>query len=533
MVGHVRALLEAMAANPRQTLGELSLLNASERRELLIAWSATTADPPSQSPMHALFEAQAAHAPGAVAVRSGGHALSYGELERLANQLAHALRKRGVGPGVLVGICMRRGHGMVVALLGILKAGGAYVPLDPDYPPERLAFMLEDCGAKLLLTEESLARTLSPLPPACEVMLLDREAEALAIEPWESPRAKMDPSDPAYAIFTSGSTGKPKAALLSHAGLANLAASEFRLYGVGPESRVLQFSSLSFDTSLSEIAMALCSGATLYVEDRQTLMPGPDLEDYVAREEITVLSLTPSALAVLDPAAVPSVSLVVVGGEACRIELAARWAGRCRFFNAYGPTEATITATCVEYRDGAAPPNIGRALPNVRVYVLDDHGNLCPVGVPGELCIGGVGVALGYINRPQLTAERFVRDPFSAAAGARMYRTGDVARWRDDGALEHLGRLDFQVKVRGFRIELGEIEANIAAQPEVRESTVIAREDIAGDPRLVAYLVPRDGQLDVTQLQEQLLLRLPHYMVPSAFVVLQALPRLPNGKVDR
>ncbi len=533
IIGQVRTLLEAIAISPHQKVGEISLLTSAERHELLVEWNDTATDDPAAAPIHELFEAQVARTPEAVAVVSDGRTLSYGELDRRANQVAHALRKRGVGTDALVALCVNRSPGMIVALLGVLKAGGAYVPLDPEYPAERLAFMLKDCGAKLLITEDCLRTKLSPLPVTCEVMYLDRDAEALAAEPQHAPRSKVDLSSLAYAIYTSGSTGQPKAALLTHRGLSNLAANESRLYGIGPHSRVLQFSSLSFDASLSEIAMALCSGATLYVEARDAILPGPDLEGYLEREKITVLSLTPSALAVLDPAAAPSVEQLIVGGESCPADLAARWAGRCRFFNTYGPTEATIVATYIEYRDGTRPPNIGRPLPNVRVYLLDRKLEPVPVGLPGELYIGGVGVARGYLNRPELTAERFLPDPFCGRRGALMYRSGDFARWRPDGQIEFIGRIDNQVKIRGYRIELGEIEAGIVQHPEVSQVVVIAREDTPGDKCLVAYVVAENPAADLAdQLRAHLKLSLPEYMVPSAFVTLDKLPLTPNGKVD-
>jgi amino acid adenylation domain-containing protein len=395
--------------------------------------------------------------------------------------------------------------------------------------------MLEDCGAKVLITEESLPALLLPrLPTDSEVIYLDRDAEALAAERQDEPRSEVDSSHLAYAIYTSGSTGRPKAALLTHRGLLNLAVSEIRLYGIGPQSRVLQFASLSFDTAISEIAMALCSGGALYVERRDTILPGPDLERYLDREKITVLSLTPSALAVVDAAAAPSVKQVIVGGEPCSAELAARWAGRCRFFNAYGPTETTVTTTYVEYRDGALPPLIGQPLPNVRIYLLDRVLEPVPVGVAGELYIGGIGVARGYLNRPQLSAECFLADPFCDTPGALMYRTGDFARWRLDGQIDFIGRLDNQVKLRGFRIELGEIEAGIARHPAIRQVVVLAREDIPGDKRLVAYLVAENPPADlVEQLRTLLHAGLPGHMVPAHFVILDALPLTPNGKVDR
>lgn len=533
MLGHLQTLLEGMAAHPQARLKDLRLLTETERHQLLVEWNDTATALPAGRCMHEIIAEQAARTPDATAVVSDGRTLSYGELDRRANQLAHALRKRGVGPDFLVGLCVDRSAAMIIALLGVLKAGGAYVPLDPDYPAERLAFMLDDCGARLLITEDGLRQTLSSIPLACEVIYLDRDAAALDAERRDAPRSKVDLSNLAYAIYTSGSTGQPKAALLTHRGLLNLAASEFRLYGIGPQSRVLQFASLSFDASLSEIAMALCSGATLYVEQRQTILPGPDLEHYLEREQITVLSLTPSALAVLDPAAAPSIEQLIVGGEPCSAELAAVWAGRCRFFNTYGPTETTITATYVEYRDGTRPPNIGRPLPNVRAYILDRELEPVPVGVPGELYIGGIGVARGYLNRQGLTAERFLPDPFRDSPEAVMYRSGDFVRWRPDGQIEFIGRIDNQVKIRGNRIELGEIKTYIEQHPDVRQVVVIAWEDTLGDKNLVAYVVAENPPADlVDQLRANLKRSLPEYMVPSAFIALDKLPLTPNDKVD-
>lgn len=534
MLGHLRMLLEGMAAHPQVRLKDLPLLTAAERHQLLVEWNDTDIDYPADALLHKLFEAQAARTPDAVAVVSDGRTLSYGELDRRANQLAHALRKRGVGPDVLVGLCLNRTPDMVVALLGVLKAGGAYVPIDPEYPAERIAFMLKDCAAKVLITEESCRASLPPLLAVSEVIYLDRDAKTLAAERQDEPQSEVDPSHLAYAIYTSGSTGQPKAALLTHRGLFNLAVSEIRLYGIAPQSRVLQFASLSFDAAISEIAMALCSGATLYVEGRETLAPGPELERYLEREKITVLLLTPSALAMLDPIAVPSVEQLIVGGEPCSAELAARWAGRCRFFNTYGPTETTVTTTCVEYRDGAMPPLIGRPLPNVRVYLLDQALEPVPVGVTGELYIGGIGVARGYLGRPKLSAERFLPDPFRNRSGGTMYRTGDFGRWRADGQIEFIGRTDDQVKIRGFRVELGEIEAALQQHPAVREVAVIAREDAPVDKRLVAYVAAANPPADlVDQLRVLLRVSLPEYMVPAHFVTLEALPLTPNGKVDR
>jgi amino acid adenylation domain-containing protein len=534
MAAHWRTLLQGMVANPRARVQELPLLDAAERRQLLVEWSGAQSSLPVDALFHQIFEAHADRTPDAVAVVSGGRSLTYRELDRRANQLAHALRKRGVEPDVLVGLCVNRTPDMIVALLGILKAGGAFVPLDADYPAERLAFMLEDCRAQMLVTEEKLRAKLPTLPAGCQVLHLDGNARALGSEPEDAPHLQIAAESLAYAVYTSGSTGQPKAALLTHRGLANLAMCEKQLYGIRPDSRVLQFASLSFDASLSEIAMALCSGATLYVEARDVILPGPDLERYIRRTRISVFSLTPSALTMLDPAAVPSLETVIAGGEPCTAELAARWAGRCRFFNAYGPAEATVDSTYVEYRDGLAPPLIGRPLPNVRIYILDRALQPVPVGVAGELYIGGVGVARGYLNRPDLNAERFVPDPFSGALEARMYRSGDFARWRPNGHIEFIGRRDGQIKIRGFRIELGEIEAALQRHPLVQACATIVRKDTLGEPQLVGYVVPRGGDGPaVGTLREHLRRSLPEYMVPATFVFLDALPLTPSDKVDR
>jgi len=534
MLGHLQTLLEGMEANLQVRLRDLSLLTPAEHRRLLVEWNNMSSEQPSDALLHDLIEAQAARTPNAVAVVSGGQALSYGELDRRANQLASALRKRGVGPEVLVGLCTNRTAATIIALLGVLKAGGAFIPLDPEYPEDRLAFMLEDSGAKVLVTEESV-RTLSfLLPSVCDVIYLDKDAPTLAAESHETPPSDVEPSNLAYAIYTSGSTGRPKAVMVTHRGLCNLAINEKRLYGIGPQSRVLQFASLSFDTSLSEIALALCSGAALYIEAKATTLPGRTLERYIDHEKITVLSLTPSALAMLDPEVTPSVEAVIVGGEPCPTALALRWQDRCRFFNAYGPTETTITTTYAEYRHGELPPLIGRPFPNVRVYILDKWLQPVPVGVSGELYVSGVGVARGYVGRPNLSAERFIPDPFSDKAGALMYRTGDFGRWRSDGQIDFVGRIDDQVKIRGFRIELGEVEAVLCEHPDVRQAAVHLWQVKANDVRIVACCVPLSaGALAPIRLRKHLHARLPEYMIPQHFLAVDQIPLTPIGKVDR
>jgi amino acid adenylation domain-containing protein/non-ribosomal peptide synthase protein (TIGR01720 family) len=459
--------------------------------------------------------------------------LTYGALNRRANQLAHHLRALGVGPETLVGVCLERSLELVVALLGVLKAGGAYVLLDPEYPAERLAFMLADAGAPVLLTQ---APVLERLPrQGAHVVCLDMEWPLIARQPEENLVGGAQPEHLAYVIYTSGSTGTPKAVLLEHRGLCNLVAAQIRDFAMGPRSRVLQFAALGFDAVVSEVFVTLVAGATLCLARRERLLPGPGLTTLLREQRITSVTLPPSALAVLPADDLPDLRSILSAGEPCSAEIVARWAPGRQFFNAYGPTEATVGVTLAACSpDGRSPP-IGRPIANKRVYLLDAHLEPVPVGVAGELCIGGVGLARGYLGRPDLTAERFVPDPFAAIPGARLYRTGDLARYRADGAIEFLGRTDHQVKIRGFRVELGEVEAVLGRHPGVREAVVLAREDTPGDKRLVAYVIAEVPAAAPTigQLRSYLKERLPEYMVPTAFMMLDALPLTPNGKVDR
>ncbi len=531
-VAHYRALLESAAGTPSARISELALLTEGERRQLLVGWNETAADFPREACVHELFERQAAATPDALALKfvgadGAGVALSYRELDARADRLARHLSRRGAGPEQVVGLCVERSAEMLVGVLGVLKAGAAYLPLDPSLPRERLSSMLEDAGARLVLTQGSLSEKVRT--SGAEVVLLDEDWEATAREPHPCAPSGALPDNLAYVIYTSGSTGRPKGVAVTHRGLCNLVAAQTRAFGVGAESRVLQFASLGFDASASEIFMALATGATLFLTDRDTLVSVDALTRFLREHDITTLTLTPTVLALIDPAAVPRLQTVISAGEACPAEVAARWSRGRRFFNAYGPTEASVCASFAEYedngddacvdkrddqrvdehddihvdgrdderdarRDVQGPP-IGRPLSNVRVYVLDKNLRPVPVGVAGEIYVGGVGVARGYYNRPGLTAAAFVPDPFGgvahAEAGGRLYKTGDAARIMPDGQIRFLGRLDQQVKLRGFRIELGEVEAVINSHPAVSESVVVAREDVPGDARLVAYVLPR------------------------------------------
>ena len=527
MAGRLVRLLEAALADPERAIGGLEILAPAERRTILREWN-DTARAVAPATLPELFAAQVAKTPDATAAVFEADSLSYGELDARSSQLAHHLRALGVGPEVVVGLCLERSLEMLVALLAILKAGGAYLPLDPDYPRERLAFMLEDAGAPVLVTHSALRARLPG--HGARIVCLDADGPAIAQHPTSAPASGLLPQNPAYVIYTSGSTGAPKGVVVAHSGIPNLAATQIDRFAITSEARILQFAPLSFDAAIWEIAAALASGAALVCtgSGAQRRCSGTWL---IHAQGVTHATLPPVLLADL-PEDLPLQTLIVAG-EACPAAVVARWSPGRRMINAYGPTETTVCATMSEALVGALVPPIGRPIWNTRVYVLD--GGLQPVaaGVCGELYIAGAGLARGYLGRAGLTAERFVADPFGAA-GSRMYRTGDLARWRGDGVLEFLGRADAQVKLRGFRIEPGEIEAALVRHGEVAQAAVIAREDGAGGKRLVAYVVAAAERIvDAAALRGHLAGSLPDYMVPSAFVVLDRLPLTPNGKLDR
>jgi amino acid adenylation domain-containing protein/non-ribosomal peptide synthase protein (TIGR01720 family) len=540
LTGHLHTLLLGMAAAPESPVAALPILPAAERHTLITELNATAFAYPEDACIHELFEAQAARTPEAPALVFGGKTLSYGELNGRANRLAHALRKRGVGPDVLVGVCMERSVEMVVALYGILKAGGAYVPFDPEYPKDRLSFMLEDTRVPVVLTQHHLEGVLPE--HTAEEIRLDAEWMAIASEPESNPgRAGLSLDTLAYAIFTSGSTGRPKGALNAHRGILNRLQWMQRAYPLGAGDRVLQKTPFSFDVSVWEFFWPLMFGATLVVAKPDGHKDPAYLAALIEEQKITTTHFVPSMLKAfvddLVAARCPSLTRVFCSGEALPASLVdaffTRIAG-AELHNLYGPTEAAVDVTYFACRPGAAIVPIGRPVDNTRIYLLDDRMEPVPTGVRGELYIGGVQVGRGYLNRPELTAERFVADPFSAAPGARLYRTGDVARYLSTGDIEYLGRADFQVKIRGFRIELGEIETALAEHAGVREAAVLAREDVPGDKRLVAYLVLRGAEApSVGELRTFLEGRLPAYMVPSAFVTLEAFPLSAAGKLDR
>jgi len=480
--------------------------------------------------MHELFEAQVALTPQHTALVYEGQQLSYEELNARANQIAHYLRRAGVGPDVLVGIMLERSLQMVVALLGVLKAGGAYVPMDPRYPSERLRYMMRDAGVALTITEERWVASVEG-----RMLRLDRETEVITTESQANLASGVSPENLAYVIYTSGSTGQPKGTMVSHRGLCNLSDAQIETYGLTNNDRVLQFSSLSFDASIFEIVMALRVGARLFIANPESQLPGPALLSLLRNEAITSITLPPSVFAALPVEELPDLKTITVAGEACPSDLVNRWAANRRFFNAYGPTEATVWSTIDKCDAGDTKPAIGRPIRNTQIYLLDEHLEPVPVGVTGELHIGGVGLARGYLNRPDVTAARFIPNRFSTESGTRLYRSGDLARFLPDGRIEFLGRIDDQVKIRGFRIELGEIEATLSSHPAVRECVVVVREDTPKEKRLIAYVVfgRLTEAINTSELISYLRNYLPDYMVPATFVVLDDLPLTPNGKVNR
>ena len=538
LLEHLRTLLEGAAVRPDLPLADLPLLSAAEAEELR-AWSQGAPAVAGAPTAPELFAAQAERAPTAPALLQGEERITYGELAHRAEELARHLRSLGIGPESLAALCFGRSPRLVEAVLGTLFAGGAYLPLDPDYPPERLRLLLEDSGARFLLTTSGLAGRLSALAgPAVRIVPLDREWTDGSSQGFSPALPPLHPEQLAYVIYTSGSTGRPKGVQVRHGGIPNLAAAQRRAFDVGPGGRVLQFSSPSFDASVWEMWMALASGAALVLAPREELLPGPGLLALLGRQGITHATLPPTALAALPvgaPEQLPALRVLIVAGEPCPVPLARLWAPGRRFFNAYGPTESTVCTTLHEttgHESERVP--IGLPLPGMRVHVLGPGLAAVPVGVPGELLLGGIALARGYLDRPEVTAERFVPDPFGDRPGDRLYRTGDLVRWRLDGALDFVGRVDDQVKVRGFRIEPGEIEAALALHPAVREAAVSVRPDRRGDGILVAWVTAEAASPpSVAELRGFLRGRLPEFMIPSAFVVLDTLPLNPHGKVDR
>jgi amino acid adenylation domain-containing protein len=538
MMNHFQNLLAGLVANPEDRISHLPLLSKAERHQLLVEWNDTKTDYPADRCIQDLFEQQVESAPDAVALFCENERVTYRELNSQANQLANYLQGRGVGPDTRVGICIARSPGMIVALLGILKAGGAYVPLDPDYPQARLKFMLKDARVPVLLTQRSLLQNLPP--SAAEVICIDDLPEKIARESQANPEIVTNADNLAYVMYTSGSTGKPKGVAAKHRNVVRLVKNT-NYANFSADEVFLQFAPVSFDAATFEIWGSLLNGAPLALMSpaKASLQ---ELGLALKRYRVTTLWLTAGLFSLmvenhLDD--LRGLRQLLAGGDVLSVPHVRRVVEElkdCRLINGYGPTENTTFTCCYPLKDlakvnGSVP--IGYPISNTAVYILDAWMNPAPIGVPGELYIGGDGLAHGYLDRPELNAERFVRDPFSTGSGARLYKTGDLVRYRATGEIEFLGRIDNQVKVRGFRIELGEIESALAEHASVREAVVVARKD-EGDKHLVAYLTAREGrELIVDELRGFLQQKLPDHMVPSVFVVLESLPLSPSGKVDR
>ena len=525
-------------------------LSADERQRILVEWNRTGADYPREKCIFELVEEQVRRTPDATAVEHHDQALSYREFNRRANQLAHHLRKHGVGPDTPVGVSLAPSFSLTVALLAVLKAGGACLPLDPAYPKDRLEYMAHDARISLLLTEDAIADNLSAdlAGTGTKIIRLDSGWKEIASESGENLERNVAPENLAYLIYTSGSTGKPKGVMLPHRGLVNYIMAAIRLYGLTASDRQLQFSSISFDIAIEEMFPTWAAGATLVLRSRDFSLAGSDFLAWARRQRLTFITVATAywhelvhELKESGTALPETLRLVVVGGEKAQLQALEAWrkiaGGRVRWINTYGPTEASVIATSYEPPISGPLPEplpIGRPITNAKIYILDE--NLEPVapGEEGELHIGGPGLARGYLNAPEATAAKFIADPFSLEPGARLYKTGDLASYRPNGEIEFRGRRDFQVKIRGFRVEPGEIETALGRDPSVREAVVLLDEDSAAGKRLLAYVVPASGaQPTAAGLRHHLKGLLPDYMVPGGFVFVRELPLTPNGKVDR
>jgi amino acid adenylation domain-containing protein len=536
MLKSFQTLLKVIASNPDERISSLPFLSEAERRRVLFEWNDTTEKYPRDRCIHQLFEAQAKHSPDAVAVVFEGRQLTYAELNRRANQLAHLLAKLLVGPEALVGICMDRSLEMLISVLGVLKAGGAYVPLDPLFPRKRLEFMLDHAGVAVLLTQQHVAVELDARSE--QVICLERDLKLIEAEKAENPVVQTTPDNLAYVIYTSGSTGQPKGVQISHGSVINFLSSMRRRPGFTQQDTLLAVTTLSFDIAGLELFLPLMAGGRVVIAGRDALTDTARFIELIEESGATAMQATPAVWRLLlDVGWKGNENLrILCGGEALLRSLAAELSEKGdSLWNLFGPTETTIWSTIDQVQPGDKLVSIGKPIANTQVYVLSHDLQPVPIGLAGELYIGGDGLARGYLNAADATAQKFLPDPFGARTGARLYRTGDAARYLPDGKLEFLGRLDHQVKIRGHRIELGEIETALLQHPALREAVVVARNEGAGDKRLVAYIVAAREQLSptVNELRRHLREQLPDYMLPAAFVILPALPLTANGKINR
>ncbi len=536
LLGHFQTLLENIVSNPSVPVSQLELMSPDERRQVVTKWNLTSREYSEDNCLHQLFESQVLKTPDAIAVEFQEQKLTYRELNERANQLAHHLRKRGVAPDSRVALYVHRSLEMMVALLAIMKAGGAYVPLDPMFPRERLEFMLQDAGVAMLVTQAAL---LDVLPTqAAQIVCIDRDWSAIAQESAESPATEVTPASLSYVIFTSGSSGRPKGVQIEHRSLVNFLTSMGNRPGISKDDALLAVTTLSFDIAGLELYLPLINGAKIILASREDAADGQRLLNLLNSSRATMMQATPATWQMLIDAGWTGTAglKALCGGEALSSSLAEHVLVRCsELWNMYGPTETTIWSTLYKVETCCSGTvSIGRPIANTQTYILDKYLKPVPIGVAGELYIGGDGLARGYLNRPELTAEKFIADPFSNQPAGKLYKTGDLARYLPDGNIQYFGRLDSQVKVRGFRIELGEIEAVLMQHPEVRQAVVDVRTSSSGDKRLVAYMVMNSNSRPaVSDLRGFLKTKLPDYMVPVAFVILESLPVSPNGKLNR
>jgi amino acid adenylation domain-containing protein/thioester reductase-like protein len=545
MVEHFQVLLEAIVINPEQKVSKLLLLTATEQQRLLREWNNTEAKYPQHKCIHQLFEEQVKKTPDRIAVVFAEQQLTYQELNNRANQLAYYLQKQGIKPEKTVGICVNRALEMAVAILGVLKAGGAYIPIDPTYPRDRITDILEDAGVEILLTQQHLE---AKFQSKMQLVNLDSSWSDITQESTQNYPGQAISENLAYVIYTSGSTGKPKGVAVTHKALVNYTldiAEQFQLHNT---DRVLQFASIGFDVVVEELFPTWIKGATVVLLENHQLISCSEFQQLIAKQQLTAFELPTaywhqwvSELSQSQETVPSCVRLAIVGGERISCERLKQWQQfKTPLLHVYGLTETTVTSTVYRLNSDAAPVKdgvelaIGHPIANTQIYILDSYLQPVPVGVVGEIYIGGEGIARGYLNRADLTAERFIPNLFSHLPGERLYKTGDLAKYQDDGSIEYIGRIDYQVKLRGFRIELGEIESTLNRHPAVATSIVILREDLPGDRSLVAYVTLEPEQIiEVSELRRYLESKLPKYMVPNAFVILNSLPLTPNGKIDR
>ena len=541
LTGHYMNLLEAIAATPeeQQDRQRLNMLNAPEEEQLLKTFNDTAADYPRDKTIIDLFEQQAAKTPEAIAVIFEGEELTYKELNARSNQLANYLQKQGIKQGTLVPVCLERSIEMITGILGTLKAGGAYVPIDPDYPAARISYMLEDTGAKLVLSSSACR---AKLPTGIEVITIDGDREQIAKEKDSNLQTNISPEHLAYVIYTSGSTGKPKGVMNEHGGLVNRLSWAQGYFKLKSTDTVLQKTTFCFDVSVWELLWPLLAGSRLVFTKPGGQADSSYLKAIIAEKKITMLHFVPSMLGAfltdLEAGECRGLKNVLCSGEAlsaAQVQLFTEKLPGVKLHNLYGPTEAAIDVTCWTYEnkgESIATVPIGKPVGNTQLYILNDDKKPSPIGVPGELYIGGVQVARGYLNLPELTGEKFIKDPFSKEKGARLYRTGDLGAWLPDGNIAYQGRKDDQVKIRGYRIELGEIESVLNQSELVQQGVVLAKADHSGNKRLIGYVVPK-GEFDKQKIQNYLGTKLPEYMVPAIWVELESIPLMPNGKTDK